>query len=183
VKFGFTPLGCPIFQPSTLSPPSTPPPPPSMLRHRHRLPRHHAVSITNPIPGRPCLQPRRRRRCPRPRCTVPDFFSNPVTLYRLHEVRDPPTFLAAVSGIEIRHCLSRTCKAGRPASSISPASSLEARHAWWYSSSRPERIEATPVLLSSVRITSSVCFSKSQSCVTQPQFDLQCELSCHRGKP
>jgi hypothetical protein len=44
----------------------------------------------------------------------------------------------------------------RPADSFSPADSLEVRHARWYSSSRPERVEVTPDMLSSVRITSSV---------------------------
>jgi hypothetical protein len=136
-----------------------------MPRHRHRLPRHRAVSITNPIPGRPCLQPRRRRRCPRPRRTVPDFFSNPVTLYRLHEVRDPPTFSAVVSGIKIRQPFRPRAQV-RPTGSISPAGSLEARRTQWYSSSRPERVEATSGVLSSVRFTSSVRLIANPSLVS-----------------
>jgi hypothetical protein len=56
--------------------------------------------------------------------------------------------------LKIQMCT--TIMQGQPAGSISPAGSLEARRVRWYSSSRPERVEATLGVLSSVWITGVV---------------------------
>jgi hypothetical protein len=144
-----------------------PPPPYTPRCHRHQP--HPRATL--PLASTPsAVSHHRPRSRPRPRHTVPDFFSDLVTPYRLHEVRDPPTFSAVVSGIKIRQSF-RPCTQGRPAGSISPAGSLEARCAWWYSSSRLEHIEATSGVLSSVRSTSSVRLIANPSLVS-PGYSL-----------
>jgi hypothetical protein len=149
VKFDFASSGCPIFPPSTLLPPSMPMPPPSTPRHRRRLPRrlrclpqHRvvAVAVTNPIAPSPTSSPTPSLRTACTRCVI------------LLPSRPPSR------GSKSGSRLGRACKAGRPAGSISPPGSLEARRARWYSSSRLERVEAT------------------STCSCQCELPLQCDL-------